>query len=112
MSLVMGVCLLLIRPRVSLISQETPIPLSSSEDLKKINSGPSQISTPPSGIAKRLERCLRWPLALYLISNTIQATGYYLPGLYLPSQSHLCSLAISLPILRYNVIFVSSVMGV
>lgn len=89
MAVMMGVCVILIRPRIVILSNSSISIID--EPLANLKGAESMSKNPLKGFAKQI----RWPFAIYLVSNTLQAIGYYIPNLYLPSYAHSLSLSSS-----------------
>ncbi|KAH9820006.1 major facilitator superfamily domain-containing protein [Melampsora americana] len=79
MAVMMGVSVILIRPRIVRVSNSSismiDEPFGTLKEAENMSKNP----------LKWFERQIRWPFAIYLVSNTLQAIGYYIPNLYLPS---------------------------
>ncbi|EGG07205.1 uncharacterized protein MELLADRAFT_106085 [Melampsora larici-populina 98AG31] len=82
MAVMMGICVILIRPRILKVSNRSISVIEGPFGTLKGATCTSKNSL--TGFARQI----RWPFAIYLLSNTIQAIGYYIPNLYLPSASN------------------------
>ncbi|KAG0143180.1 hypothetical protein CROQUDRAFT_49198, partial [Cronartium quercuum f. sp. fusiforme G11] len=80
MTFLMATCVTLIGPRISR-TPEMEIEKAEMETTKGCEGKESR------NVLEEIGLHLRWPIVIYLVSNTSQAVGFFLPGLYLPSYS-------------------------